>query len=314
VFLSFILTAGFTLTITIAAFLFNQIPNEKGWDDPKDPQGSRIDQFVQKFIGKHVKQRELWIHSLERILLGLSDQQLLTGIAIVLAGLSRIPYSTGNITTYHLVLISDLVWLASNSHLLTLLVLRGYFQTHKWARALRASGMGLLACGLIIISVLTGDELIYDEFECPVQCLLENMSIGGVPGKWMIVNIVTVVYGYALALLPLFDGSRYWYYKGIACLEEFSESPTNPVLKAVAQLLRIIVVDFLLSRVVEILELTAWFVGGVIWAVNDRKAGQVLMRQPGEQDENVVGFAQFVALFLFVLPFFMVVETLSGDS
>lgn len=124
-----------------------------------------------------------------------------------------------------------------------------------------------------------------------------------------------VLYGYTFALMPLFESSRQLYDNGLLWLEKFSlpESRANLVVKYMAWLIRIVVVHILLSKVFEILELTAWFVGGVIWSgLQDRQAGQNLIHYFGQQDENVMGFAQFVAIILFLLPFLVVVETFSG--
>jgi hypothetical protein len=182
----------------------------------------------------------------QRIILGLSDQQLITGFAVLLPGFIRIPYSTGNLKSYHLVLVADMAWLASNTHLLTLFALQRYFQDHPVALALRAGMMLLLACGLVIVSILTGHRHTWDYYKCPVQCLLQDLNIGGIPGRWMIANISMVIYGYSLALMPLFNLSRMTCDRVIRKLEDCSRrSRGHPALKILAKLLKFVVRDFL---------------------------------------------------------------------
>lgn len=307
---SFILTAGLTLIISIAALLANQIPEEKR---------TRLgDGFIDKrmrLFTQRVTRRELWTKTLERILLGLSDQQLVTGFAIAIAGLSRIPYSEGNLKMYHMVLVSDLVWLSHNTHLLTLVVLRRYFQDHKWSAAIRTFLMCCLAICLIIASIITGHVHTYDYYRCPVACMIQDWTPGGVPGKWMVVNIVLLFYGYIFAIMPLFDWSRRPYERIILWLEDIysPRSDRSRTSKTVGWLVKVFVYDILMSAALEIVGMSGWFGAGVYWLLDDRNNGQKLLRQAGAEDENNWnGFGQIVPLFLLLLPTVMAVETYFG--
>ncbi|KAK0625943.1 hypothetical protein B0T14DRAFT_561897 [Immersiella caudata] len=155
------------------------------------------------------------------VVVALGDQQIVTGIAMMAAALIRMPGRDKPLSTYHLVIISDLVWFSSNAHLLALLVIRSFDdsakpntieredrarrkKSAKAVRAVRAALMALLAGLLLWASVLQGDEALYDRFQCPAACLATSADgKGGEPQKWMIVNIFYIVHNYPVALFML---------------------------------------------------------------------------------------------------------------
>lgn len=51
----------------------------------------------------------------------LSDLQLVTGMAILVAGMKQL--FEGTISTYHFMIVTDLAWFCSNTHLFSLLVI-----------------------------------------------------------------------------------------------------------------------------------------------------------------------------------------------
>src|ERR1700734_1263414 len=65
-----------------------------------------------------------WRPILERFILGLSDQQLVTGLAILITGY----YLHCKISYYHFNLVINLAWFSSTTHLATLLALKEYFK------------------------------------------------------------------------------------------------------------------------------------------------------------------------------------------
>ncbi|KAK0651134.1 hypothetical protein B0T16DRAFT_442686 [Cercophora newfieldiana] len=163
------------------------------------------------------------------VVLALGDQQIVTGIAMMAAALIRIPDRDKPLSTYHFVVISDLVWFSSNAHLLALTVIRSYDdsakpgtverlerarrkKSAKAVRAVRAALMAWLAGLLVWASVWQGDENLYDRFQCPAACLKSSDDgKGGEPKKWMVVNIFYVVYNYPVALFMLSRRLRQWW-------------------------------------------------------------------------------------------------------
>ena len=84
-----------------------------------------------------------WSKVMERLVLGFSDQQLVTGTAMLLVAFIRVPLSHGRISVYHFTIITDLAWYSANTHVLTLFVLKEYFRApdHKALRFWRMLGM-----------------------------------------------------------------------------------------------------------------------------------------------------------------------------
>ncbi|KAG8534405.1 uncharacterized protein KY384_001250 [Bacidia gigantensis] len=100
-----------------------------------------------------------------------SDQQIITGIAILVAGFAK----RSNIMVYDWQLVTYLAWMSSGTHLITLSVLRIYLREYPQLRMWRICGMLMLFVMLFVAIMPTGSnnwyEIVY--FEQPV---LENVS------------------------------------------------------------------------------------------------------------------------------------------
>ena len=91
--------------------------------------------------------RELRSRGLERLILALSDQQLVTGMAVLIAGY----ISPCSMSLYHFNIIAALGWFSSTVHLSTLTILRVYFIEHPRLRNWRVISM-LVVFGLLAIA------------------------------------------------------------------------------------------------------------------------------------------------------------------
>jgi hypothetical protein len=96
---------------------------------------------------------EFWLQILEKILLGLSDTQLLTELAILIAG-----YAKCSISIYHSNIVSDLAWFASGTHLSSLQILRGYLVRHPVTRTLRVILLLIMAGLLFPLVIYQGNR------------------------------------------------------------------------------------------------------------------------------------------------------------
>ena len=56
--------------------------------------------------------RHFWMPVIEKVVLNLSDQQLLTGLSVLIAGFA----THCSISAYHFEVVSDLAWFSSNVH------------------------------------------------------------------------------------------------------------------------------------------------------------------------------------------------------
>ena len=95
--------------------------------------------------------RERRSKGLAKFILALSDQQLVTGLAILIAGFVS-PYS---MSLYHFNIIAALGWFSSTIHLSTLAVLRVYFIEHPRLRDWRVGAMLSVLALLTIAQVVT---------------------------------------------------------------------------------------------------------------------------------------------------------------
>ena len=102
-------------------------------------------------------------------MLTFSDQQVITGIAILISGYSQLQYG---LAVYYWQLTVDLAWFSSITHLTTLTCLRYYFQERKGLKILRLICMavmaGMLGCALGSTGYLGNYNFTYDY---PALCL-----------------------------------------------------------------------------------------------------------------------------------------------
>lgn len=86
-----------------------------------------ISQNFQRAIGPRMS--SVWSEALFEICMQLSDQQLVTGTALP----ATIIYlrNQGAISVYHYTMATNLAWFSSNTHLLSLLILRGWLSEER---------------------------------------------------------------------------------------------------------------------------------------------------------------------------------------
>ncbi|MCJ1383547.1 hypothetical protein MMC17_006661 [Xylographa soralifera] len=105
--------------------------------------------------------------ALKKFILTLSDQQLVTGIAILVACFAN----WCRTSVYELNMVVSLAWFSSATHLATLDVLQDYFQHNRVVRNWRMIGMVAIVLLLIAGLLLTGFYTNNNEFSAPLQCL-----------------------------------------------------------------------------------------------------------------------------------------------
>lgn len=106
----------------------------------------------------------------QRFMLALSDQQLVTGLAVMIAGYSK----RCSMSTYHFNIVSSLAWFSSATHLATLGALREYFVTNPSIRNWRVAGMAALL-GLILYAQVV--MFSRKDNSLSIQCVLEYPSV-----------------------------------------------------------------------------------------------------------------------------------------
>ena len=124
---------------------------------------------------------------LERFILALSDQQLVTGFAVLIAGYTN----RCSRSVYHFDIIAALGWFSSTTHLSTLAILRAYLIEHPRVRDWRVIAM-LGIFGLLVVSQI--ETFSSQPGSLPVQCVFESFAPGGISFLNIIQLVLVVIY------------------------------------------------------------------------------------------------------------------------
>ena len=137
--------------------------------------------------------RERRSKGLEKFILALSDQQLVTGLAVLIAGF----VSPCSMSMYHFNIVAALGWFSSTTHLSTLAVLRFYLIEHPTLRNWRVVAMLLVLTLLIIAQVVTGASTLDNSL--PVRCAFTHRSFSS----------ASILNPISLAVIIIFLGATY---------------------------------------------------------------------------------------------------------
>ncbi|KXH61434.1 hypothetical protein CSAL01_12238 [Colletotrichum salicis] len=224
--IAFTMTAFFTLCLSIYCFIVGRTNEQRQTFNP-------VDRFVRRRISeplRHFMYRMGVNPDLQALIAydlvnTFSDLQLVTGLAILVAGFTEI--AQRKISVYHFLIVTDLAWFCTNSHLLSLVVTRNMRdsvkRTHpdrynreqtelaaRLSRALRILLMVSTFAFLMFAFWATGFEMAYVYLNCPMDCMLVEQKGGG-PWNQMVANMVLMSYFYAVQVfLTWRTGRVYW--------------------------------------------------------------------------------------------------------
>jgi hypothetical protein len=160
---------------------------------------------------------------IERITLILSDQFLVTGIAVLVTGYIK----SCNISIYHFEIVTWLGWLSSNGHQIALTSIRLYFQDHQMVLRYRAFAMAI--CFLLLLTAvnLAGaqaaliietphtsvdyDGYVYNPgrpyaYDAPARCTWTSSAFTA-PAADVVFATIVLVLGFVSRVVRLFDAS-----------------------------------------------------------------------------------------------------------
>ena len=140
-----------------------------------------------------------WSVPLRAAVLAFSDQQSVTGIAILVSGYSQLA-SCQPMTVYNWQITVDLAWFSSITHLTTLTCLRNYFQQRPALRIWRLSCMTINAAILATALGSTGWESVSPAL--PALCLYRSKDGISVPGEYR--NITPIYNSFYIAITLTF--------------------------------------------------------------------------------------------------------------
>ena len=264
--------------------------------------------------------KRFWVPVIQNVVLSLSDQQLLTGLAVLIAGF----WTHCSISVYHFALVNDLAWFSASVHLDTLTVLQGYFVDKPVQRNWRVALIIVLALLLMVSTVMQGQYEWYDSWPYDAQCLFDNLigNIGGNPRYWMLVSLALICIEYPLSIFPLFKPpttflDRWLLEKPRNTLEQTIErlkerllqttSPTffqgsirrftytlSVVTVRIASWTYLALMASISSRTCNLILDIFWFVYSLLGIIEDRQIPSTEMNG----DENAMSFGQIVPILL----------------
>lgn len=139
------------------------------------------------------------IEALSRFILSLSDQQLVTGLAILIAALAN----RCLISFYEFNIVISLAWFSSTTHLATLDVLQEYLVANPVIRNWRVLGMLSLMVMLLYGLLFQGDYI--SNTKLPLQCAIND---GPKPTVASIFVLLYLLVAYISRILPLYDPTK----------------------------------------------------------------------------------------------------------
>lgn len=138
--------------------------------------------------------------AISNFLVSLSDQQLVTGLAILIAAVS----GQESLSTYDFYIALSLGWFSCTTHLATINVLCVRFKRHPYIREVRVAG---LMCAIALLSYAFVDAISVRDLTIPLHC--PNNAGDGVElfGISTIVFLSPIWFDYLTAVQTLYLGS-----------------------------------------------------------------------------------------------------------
>ena len=280
--------------------------------------------------------KRTWRPILERLVLSLSDQQLLTSIAILTAGLLRIC----SISVYHFQMILDLAWYSSNVHLTSLNVLQEYLLNRPSFRNWRFCLMAVTFALLVAYVIMSAHVKWVDGWPYRAHCLFDDLmgqvygdSIGSLAGQLTVISL-----SYLSSTLCLFETTdafiAIWLFEkprtrlkkvinDLGCKRKLVHSRGSDyctkfciagilVLQAVMVVISgiyVVISICLTSRWFLMLGDFSWFAYGLVHLISDWRipASEV------DGNENELTFGQIVPLLLLGSIFLVFNEAYEGE-
>lgn len=162
----------------------------------------------------HFEPSSEWDEPLGKAVLMFSDQQIVTGIALLASGYSQLP---SGLDSYHWQIIVYLAWFSSFTHLTTLTVLRKYFQdnpaTRLWRVILMVATVSLLGVALLPTGNQWWLSSYGDTLGVPALCFFQGRNfrqqdfdpINNSQAASMIISILVLFFGYVTRMVKLWQ-------------------------------------------------------------------------------------------------------------
>ncbi|KAF2645966.1 hypothetical protein P280DRAFT_442995 [Massarina eburnea CBS 473.64] len=143
--ISFVIASVMTTTASILAMVLDQAFDAKGQFTFRAP----VRFLREHFFDTEWKKDYAWRPFLDPLIIGLGDQQLITGYAVLLCGWIKVAQKSFTVQGAHFVLILYICALSSSSHLAALITLRKYFRRYRCIAKTRITLVILFAIFLL---------------------------------------------------------------------------------------------------------------------------------------------------------------------
>ncbi|KAK8014519.1 ArfGap-domain-containing protein [Apiospora arundinis] len=348
---AFILSAYLTFAFVLAAYMFGLVDSEllghvdrrvfriKPFPSRSSPssrlladeqqQHQHQQESEQQRPGKLRQKAEACLRS---AVLALSDQQIVTGIAIMGAGFQGL--REGTLSAYHYQIVLYLAWMSSSVHLTAITVLASYLKQHRGVMAWRLTGMLVLFVMLVIGLVPTisnswgvfwwpGIDADKTGWAIPARCFWGDLRGGAVsPDAPLGFLILSVSYLWKMG--QLFSSSRGVYHQ---CFRGPTERFMVRALRFAAErcsrpggssylwlwtfrlLLAFVLPIMVMFEVISSFAASLWLsLMGLIFGTIEVLIPRSQMQPMTQSSEGTWGFGQLVPLILLIQPLGMVLE------
>ncbi|KAL9073790.1 MAG: hypothetical protein Q9157_004615 [Trypethelium eluteriae] len=275
----------------------------------------RVIRVIESISGRNVRNSQMnkgpWRDALERFVLSLSDQQLVTGISILLLGYIQ----HCSMSSFHFIVIVTLAWFSSTTHLSTLSVLYHHLNKYPTLKYIRIFGMLIL-----YVMLMVGLLVLYASypFQVPVQCRLEGLSLAGNKPLNLFVAIILFIF-LTVSYLSKFVRLIHPSFQSPKKLDDSIRRQDNCVKKLkyldgcnlpdiVEKALRsFIVFNYInLEFIDSFLWQICWMLFGNVYGIRQvlwarQVVGRAVIRYPKGAEDDLT-FGQLIALLLLALP------------
>jgi hypothetical protein len=272
-----------------------------------------------------------WREIIESITLSLSDQQLVTGLAILIAGY----YETLNngLSVYHWNIVVYLAWMSSAVHIASLTLLKDVFNKRPKLRNIRVAGMLLLL--VLLTAAMWPLRRAFVPIGTPVRCLwrsrpwnarLQSMDdeFASLDINWVF-SVTLLIGAYVWKLSQLFSSSRGWVRQWLiakpqaaterimrrALLSHRAKWLTRPAyfLSIYFYAISVVYTETADSFAAAIVYLCLALARGAICILYDRS----YVPEDVKAGESALTFGQLVPLFLLILPALTIFELSASE-
>jgi hypothetical protein len=305
------LTAFIVLLVAITAYVGGFLPGHYL---------RRADRLVLHANSRNEDSR--WRGIIESVTLSFSDQQLVTGLAILVAGYCEM--FSNNLSVYHWNIVVYLAWMSSAVHIASLTLLRDVFNKRPTLRNIRVAGMlALLILLILAMWPLRRFLILEDSNEIPVRCLWGSRPWSSKYGNddyysstdpnWAL-SVTMLLVAYVWKLSQLFSSSRGWVRRYFvanpqaaterlmrrALLSHRSKWLTRPAyfLLTYCHIIAVVYTEMADSFAAVIMYLCLALPWGTLCILDERRHVPDYVRA----GESRLTFGQLVPLFLLVLP------------